>query len=81
MSEIRLAVFVYAPCLSKTTIKTNKKQLNSSADTFFLITPYILRCVHHADYSSARVFFLSKSGQIGRKNNKKKGDGEAKREM
>ena len=41
MSKITLSVSVYAPCLNKTTIKTNKKQINSSADTFFLITRYL----------------------------------------
>ena len=41
MSKITFLVIVYAPCLNKTTIKTNKKQLNSSADTFFLITLYL----------------------------------------
>jgi len=35
MSKITLSVIVYAPCPSKTIIKTNKKQMNSSADTFF----------------------------------------------
>ena len=40
MSKITLSTIVYAPCLHKTTIKTNKKQLNSSADTFFGITRY-----------------------------------------
>ena len=35
MSKITLSVIVYAPCLSKTTIKINKKQMNISADTFF----------------------------------------------
>ena len=34
MSKITLSVIVYAPCLNKTTIKSNKKQMNSSADTF-----------------------------------------------
>ena len=41
MSEITLSVIVYAPCLNETTIKSNKKQMISSADTFFLITRYI----------------------------------------
>ena len=36
MSKIALSVIVYGPFLSKTTIKTNKKQMISSADTFFL---------------------------------------------
>ena len=40
MSKITPSVIVYAPCLSKTIIKTNKKQMNSSADTFFLKTRY-----------------------------------------
>ena len=35
MSKITVSVIVYAPFLNKTTIKTNKKQMNSSADTFF----------------------------------------------
>ena len=39
MSKITLSVIVYAPCPSKTIIKTNKKQMNSSADTFFLNDP------------------------------------------
>ena len=43
MSKITLSVIVYAPCPSKTIIKTNKKQLNSSADTFFLMTRYFVR--------------------------------------
>ena len=42
MSKITLSVIVYAPCPSKTIIKTNKKQLNSSGDAFFLITRYRL---------------------------------------
>ena len=41
MSKITFLVIVYAPCLNKTTIKTNKKQMNSSVDTFFWITPYL----------------------------------------
>ena len=41
MSKIILSVIVYAPCLSKTIIKTNKKQMNSSADTFFLNDPLL----------------------------------------
>ena len=40
MSKITLSVIVYAPCLNKTTIKSNKKQVNSSADTFFWMTRY-----------------------------------------
>ena len=36
ISKITLSVIVYAPCPSKTIIKTNKKQMNSSADTFFI---------------------------------------------
>ena len=40
MSKITFSVIVYAPCLNKTTIKTNKKQMNSSADTFFWMTRY-----------------------------------------
>ena len=31
----KLSAIVYAPIMSKTTIKTNKKQMISSADTFF----------------------------------------------
>ena len=42
MSEITLSVIVYAPCSSKTIIKTNKKQMNSPADTFFRMTRYFL---------------------------------------
>ena len=34
MSKLSLSVIAYAPCLNKTTIKSNKKQMNSSADTF-----------------------------------------------
>ena len=40
MSKITLLVMVYAPCLNKTTIKSNKKQMISSADTFFWMTRY-----------------------------------------
>ena len=40
MSKIILSVIVYAPCLNKTIIKLNKKQMNSSADTFFWMTRY-----------------------------------------
>ena len=39
MSKITLSVIVYALCPSKTIIKTNKRQMNSSADTFFLNDP------------------------------------------
>ena len=39
MSNIPLSVIVYACCLNKTTTKTNKKQMKSSADTFFLNDP------------------------------------------
>ena len=39
MSKIALSVIVYGPFLNKTTIKTNKKQMDSSADTFFLNNP------------------------------------------
>ena len=35
MSKITLSVIVYALYPSKTIIKTNKKQMNSSADNFF----------------------------------------------
>ena len=35
MSKITLSVIVYVPCPSKTIRKTNKKQMNSSADNFF----------------------------------------------
>ena len=42
MSKIALSVIVYGPFLSKTTIKTNKKQMISSADTFFWMTRYLL---------------------------------------
>ena len=35
MSKITLTVIVYAPCPIKTIIMTNKKQMNSSADTSF----------------------------------------------
>ena len=35
MSKITLSVIVYAPCPNKTIIKTKKKQMNCSADTFF----------------------------------------------
>ena len=41
MSKITLSVIVYAPCLNKTTKKSNKKQMISSADTFFWMTRYI----------------------------------------
>ena len=34
-TKLILPVMVYAPFLNKTTIKINKKQMNSSADTFF----------------------------------------------
>ena len=40
MSKITLLVIVYAPFLNKTTIKSNKKQMISSADTFFWMTRY-----------------------------------------
>ena len=40
MSKITLSVIVYAPCLNKTMIKSNKKQMISSADTFFWMTRY-----------------------------------------
>ena len=40
MSKITLSVIVYAPCLNKTTIKPNKKQMISTADTFFWMTRY-----------------------------------------
>ena len=40
ISKITISVIVYAPCLNKTTKKTNKKQMNSSADTFFWMTRY-----------------------------------------
>ena len=43
MSKITLSVIVYAPCLNKTTIKTDKKQMISSADTFFWMTRYVGR--------------------------------------
>ena len=36
ISKITLSVIVYAPCLNKTPVKTNKKQMNSSADVFFV---------------------------------------------
>ena len=39
MSKINSAI-VYAPCLNITIIRTNKKQMNSSADTVFWITCY-----------------------------------------
>ena len=39
MSKITLSVIVYAPCPNKTIIKTNKKHMNCSADTFFLNDP------------------------------------------
>ena len=39
ISKITLSVIVYAPFLNKTTIKISKKQMNSSADTFFLKNP------------------------------------------
>ena len=42
MSKITLSVVVYASCLNKTTIKSNKKQMISSADTFFWMTRYNL---------------------------------------
>ena len=42
MSKITHSVIVYAPCPSKTITKSNKKQMNSSADTFFLMTRYLL---------------------------------------
>ena len=41
MSKITLSVIVYAPCPSKTIIKTNKKQMYSSAATFFGMTRYV----------------------------------------
>ena len=44
MSKITLSVIVYAPCPSKTIIKTNKKQMNSSADTFLLNDPLFFPC-------------------------------------
>ena len=40
MSKITLSVIVYAPCLNKTTIKSNKNQMNSSAETFFWMNRY-----------------------------------------
>ena len=40
ISKITLSVIVFAPCLNKTIINTNKKQMNSSADTFFWMTRY-----------------------------------------
>ena len=43
MSKITLSVIVYAPCPSKTIIKTNKKQMNNSADTFFWMTRYFIQ--------------------------------------
>ena len=39
MSKITLSVVVYTPCLNKTTMKTNKKQINSSAQLSFLNNP------------------------------------------
>ena len=45
MSKITLSVIVYAPCLNKTTIKSNKKRMISSADTFFWMTRYKLRSI------------------------------------
>ena len=42
MSKITFSVIVYAPCLNKTTIKPNKKQMISSADTFFWMTRYFI---------------------------------------
>ena len=39
-TKITLSVIVYTPCLDKTTIKSNKKQMISSADTFFWLTRY-----------------------------------------
>ena len=45
MSKITLSVIVYAPFLNKTAIKTNKKQMNSSADTFFWMTRYMLHFI------------------------------------
>ena len=41
MSKITLSVTVYAPCLNKTMIKSKKKQMISSADTFFWMTRYL----------------------------------------
>ena len=42
MSKITLSVIIYAPYLNETTIKSNKKQMISSADTFFWMTRYHL---------------------------------------
>ena len=43
MSKITISVIVYAPFMNITTIKTNKKQMNSSADTFFFFNNPLLR--------------------------------------
>ena len=58
MSKITLSVIVYAPCLSKTIIKTNKKQMNSSADTFFLNDP-----LHRNKINPNEFVHLSKAVQ------------------
>ena len=55
MSNITLSVIVYAPCLNKTTIKSNKKQMISSADTFFWMTRYIDRVTYRPMYQKRRT--------------------------
>ena len=54
MSKIALSVIVYAPCLNNTTIKTNKKQMNSSADTYFNdpLSHHGLKILKDAEFSS-----------------------------
>ena len=59
MSNITLSVIVYAPCLNKTTIKTNKKQMDSLADTFFWITRYWL--FSYLFCQTTLIFFCLKS--------------------
>ena len=54
MSKITLSVIVYAPCPSKTIIKTKKKRMNSSADTFFWMTRYKPKNTSSKDRSITR---------------------------
>ena len=57
MSKIALSAIVYATFLSKTTIKTNKKQMISSADTFFWMTRYIVASRNKRLYAPFLVLF------------------------
>ena len=58
MSKITFSVIVYAPSLNKTTIKSNKKQKISSADTFFWMTRYHVSPFRHVHI--CEIAFLSK---------------------